>query len=294
MNLAMAMNVNVYEEDEDMDMEYVKTPAKRPYPIAKPLAQRMVHAYSPARPSPLSRILMLNSPDSLDSSSFEGNSSTIDGLPRPGLGVVREEGEEVSVAAIEDLQVDGDLFPPETPLPYQQDEQRGKGKQRMSLAAELGVESPPEVIMAVEDEPPLKKRKTAMGNEHGRSSTTAARGGPNNKPSSSTAARREASAPGGVGTRKASSSSSTINVEKENGGTSRTGAATKDRVQKQTASSTARTMTNGSARGTAPTTRSTTTAARGKPALKSTGAGGGPRRVPKNSVEAPDIGHRKS
>lgn len=37
---------------------------RRPYPIAKPFAPRMIHAYSPVRPSPLSRILQLgNSPD---------------------------------------------------------------------------------------------------------------------------------------------------------------------------------------------------------------------------------------
>ncbi|KAH7914582.1 Afadin and alpha-actinin-binding-domain-containing protein [Hygrophoropsis aurantiaca] len=45
-----------------------KTPPalnRRPFPIAKPLAARMTHAYSPVKPSPLSRILMLaNSPDS--------------------------------------------------------------------------------------------------------------------------------------------------------------------------------------------------------------------------------------
>ncbi|KAJ7117721.1 Afadin and alpha-actinin-binding-domain-containing protein [Mycena epipterygia] len=36
---------------------------RRPFPMAKPFAPRMVHAYSPAKPSPLSRILMLgNSP----------------------------------------------------------------------------------------------------------------------------------------------------------------------------------------------------------------------------------------
>jgi hypothetical protein len=32
---------------------------RRPFPVAKPFAQRMFHAYSPAKPSPLSRILML-------------------------------------------------------------------------------------------------------------------------------------------------------------------------------------------------------------------------------------------
>ncbi|CDO68386.1 hypothetical protein BN946_scf184815.g33 [Trametes cinnabarina] len=42
-----------------------KTPGVRPFPMAKPFAARMIHAYSPAKPSPLSRILMLaNSPDS--------------------------------------------------------------------------------------------------------------------------------------------------------------------------------------------------------------------------------------
>lgn len=35
------------------------TPARRPFPVAKPFANRMSHAYSPAKPSPLSRILML-------------------------------------------------------------------------------------------------------------------------------------------------------------------------------------------------------------------------------------------
>ncbi|KAI6041231.1 Afadin and alpha-actinin-binding-domain-containing protein [Pisolithus marmoratus] len=41
---------------------------QRPFPMAKPLAPRMTHAYSPAKPSPLSRILMLGeSPDSIES-----------------------------------------------------------------------------------------------------------------------------------------------------------------------------------------------------------------------------------
>ncbi|KIJ65501.1 hypothetical protein HYDPIDRAFT_174941 [Hydnomerulius pinastri MD-312] len=41
---------------------------RRPFPMAKPLAPHMTHAYSPAKPSPLSRILMLaKSPDSPDS-----------------------------------------------------------------------------------------------------------------------------------------------------------------------------------------------------------------------------------
>ncbi|KAI0628058.1 Afadin and alpha-actinin-binding-domain-containing protein [Trametes polyzona] len=46
-----------------------QTPGVRPFPMAKPFAARMIHAYSPAKPSPLSRILMLaNSPDSPENS----------------------------------------------------------------------------------------------------------------------------------------------------------------------------------------------------------------------------------
>ncbi|KAG1735884.1 Afadin and alpha-actinin-binding-domain-containing protein [Suillus paluster] len=49
---------------------------RRPFPLAKPLAPHMSHAYSPAKPSPLSRILMLaNSPDSPDGVSEESEDS---------------------------------------------------------------------------------------------------------------------------------------------------------------------------------------------------------------------------
>ncbi|KAI0730564.1 Afadin and alpha-actinin-binding-domain-containing protein [Earliella scabrosa] len=44
------------------------TPVVRPFPMAKPFAQRMIHAYSPVKPSPLSRILMMaDSPESPES-----------------------------------------------------------------------------------------------------------------------------------------------------------------------------------------------------------------------------------
>ncbi|TFK48399.1 hypothetical protein OE88DRAFT_1810308 [Heliocybe sulcata] len=58
------------------------TPAKNLFPVAKPFANRMTHAYSPAKPSPLSRILMLGaSPESPNA-----------GLSPP-LGILREEDE---------------------------------------------------------------------------------------------------------------------------------------------------------------------------------------------------------
>ncbi|KAG5653603.1 hypothetical protein H0H81_011975 [Sphagnurus paluster] len=87
---------------------------RRPFPVAKPFAQRMIHAYSPAKPSPLSRILLLsnspNSPDSLGSTSEDVSSL---------LHPVMEEDERVS--GLEELSAP------------------------ISLAAELGIpESPAE------------------------------------------------------------------------------------------------------------------------------------------------------
>lgn len=313
------------------------TPIKRrPFPIAKPFAQRMVHAYSPAKPSPLSRILMLNS-NSLDTPPLSlSNDSTLDA---PRLGVVREE-EYVSVDAIEDLS--DDVFPelpPETPQ-HQQGRGQGQGKERTSLAAELGVESPPEVIVVEEVavQPPLKERKT--GEMNGRSTTATVRLN-GNKPT--TSAKGAPAAGSGAGTRKTSSTGlsvpsgagvkdrpksrnssdtatgksasngittgaggKTLGVEKENGVASRT---TKAGVKKTsssnaTASSIARAASTGTAtRGATsnkPTTtksnNTTTTTATTKVKISASskpGADAMPRRVPKNSVEAPDIIRRK-
>ncbi|GLB41635.1 putative afadin- and alpha -actinin-Binding [Lyophyllum shimeji] len=95
--------------------------ARRPFPVAKPFAQRMIHAYSPAKPSPLSRILMLgNSPDSLE----------LNGLrPDDTSGLLQPIVEDDCVRGFEEPPA----IPAEPPAPA------------MSLAAELGVsESPPE------------------------------------------------------------------------------------------------------------------------------------------------------
>jgi hypothetical protein len=73
-----------------------ETPSTRPFPLAKPHARNMIHAYSPARPSPLSRILLLaNSPGSPDSIPFtpmsrldersEGDDGMPDESPTPAL-----------------------------------------------------------------------------------------------------------------------------------------------------------------------------------------------------------------
>ncbi|KAF8448876.1 Afadin and alpha-actinin-binding-domain-containing protein [Boletus edulis BED1] len=60
-------------------------PFRRPFPMAKPMAARMTHAYSPVKPSPLSRILMLaDSPDSPESDplhNVDGKDTTPTGCP---------------------------------------------------------------------------------------------------------------------------------------------------------------------------------------------------------------------
>ncbi|KAJ7781898.1 Afadin and alpha-actinin-binding-domain-containing protein [Mycena maculata] len=91
---------------------------RRPFPMAKPFAPRMIHAYSPAKPSPLSRILMLaNSPATPTDDA--GNVS----MP---LEALLEEDE--SAPALADA-----LFPEVPPV------------RQPTLAEELGVsESPPE------------------------------------------------------------------------------------------------------------------------------------------------------
>ncbi|KAJ7580155.1 Afadin and alpha-actinin-binding-domain-containing protein [Mycena floridula] len=108
------------------------TPASsRPFPGLKPFGQsfpqRIIHAYSPAKPSPLSRILMLgNSPPA-----FPGSDS--------GLGpLVESDGEGIE-----------DMFPEMPPAPPEP---------QMSLAQELGIpESPPETPQRPES--PLREKK---------------------------------------------------------------------------------------------------------------------------------------
>ena len=66
---------------------------RRPFPVAKPFVPGMIHAYSPARPSPLSRILMLSdSPLSPPRNSAVSDESL---SPTSGpLAVVLEEAED--------------------------------------------------------------------------------------------------------------------------------------------------------------------------------------------------------
>ncbi|KAJ3745716.1 Afadin and alpha-actinin-binding-domain-containing protein [Lentinula detonsa] len=116
-----------------------------PYPVAKPLATHMVHAYSPVRPSPLSRILLLgNSPESSSSSlniSPEDDSDSDSDSDSRGLveGLVEEE-EEREVENDDGLLV-AELFPPISHSRASSSDDEGG----LTLAQQLGIsDSPPE------------------------------------------------------------------------------------------------------------------------------------------------------
>ena len=64
----------------------ITPPARHPFPVAKPFASRMVHAYSPVKPSPLSRILMMN-----DSPEGFGSGVRLEESPTPMPPVVLED-----------------------------------------------------------------------------------------------------------------------------------------------------------------------------------------------------------
>ncbi|KAF6750793.1 hypothetical protein DFP72DRAFT_504904 [Ephemerocybe angulata] len=105
---------------------------RKPFPVAKPFAMRMVHAYSPAKPSPLSRILML----------ADTPAGGAPPLPAPNLS--------------DGLSLSPDAIPSGQPFFQQQQPQ-------MSLAAELGVsESPPDTPLQ-ETQVPNVVSKPASG-----------------------------------------------------------------------------------------------------------------------------------
>ena len=104
-------------------------PIRRPFPVAKPFAQRMVHAYSPAQPSPLSRILMLaDSPttppkvvpannslspilDSNEDDSQDSLEKAILGVAKPALPVLSPE--DMGCGPPKGLSAQGRVFIPE-------------------------------------------------------------------------------------------------------------------------------------------------------------------------------------
>ncbi|KAI0773249.1 Afadin and alpha-actinin-binding-domain-containing protein [Trametes elegans] len=100
-----------------------RTPGGRPFPMAKPFAARMIHAYSPVKPSPLSRILMLaNSPDSpegprLGSLPESAEDSIEQDAPPPNPEPIRSLAEELGVSEDDDSPLREKQAPPQNAKP---------------------------------------------------------------------------------------------------------------------------------------------------------------------------------
>ncbi|KAL1678883.1 Afadin and alpha-actinin-binding-domain-containing protein [Schizophyllum commune] len=241
-----------------------RTPG-RGYPVAKPLASRMIHAYSPAQPSPLSRILML------------GNSPGSDGDSRPpisALDPLREEDEHAMDEEEDGRGVIDDDDNPFSPMVT---------RKPMSLAEELGVTlSPPS--------PPPAPAPTRDTKGKGRAVAPPSLAG-NKRPLDKENAGD-----------KAKKKKKESRKEKEKDGDKAVAPAAKTKAGasstskssgRETRSSTSKTATAASSRaGSSRETRSK--ASSPPPKLRVTGAGGGPRRVPIDSAEAPKLRPRKA
>ena len=249
------------------------------------------------KPSPLSRILMLNHSPDTPSSEQEGSLS-ITGTRQ--LDVVHEEENEIDNAYSE-----GELIAIQPPQSCQNQgllletpqHQQGPEHRQMSLAAELGVESPPDIVEIVandeeqeREEPSKKKRK--MGNSRNGGRVMLER--ENEKPSTSVGVGTK-KPPVGAGV-KARQKSKTTSSNKAHAGVSRGGGShggvekengdvASRRTGTKSSSSTTTTRTVG-AKSTRTRTKVTVGASsKGGPSMSTAG----PRRVPINSVEAPDI-----
>lgn len=121
-----------------------KTPG-RSFPVAKPPAQRMGHAYSPVKPSPLSRVLMFDS------------ASPPRELPAVSSGNPNDPFDSMAVdASVEKRAPLATLMEEDWAKPL---DDFGKGKEvekEMTLEEELGIS------MEVDPDPPLKARNTPM------------------------------------------------------------------------------------------------------------------------------------
>lgn len=127
----------------------------RAFPVAKPLAQRMVHAYSPVKPSPLSRVLMVDSASPPHERPAVSSGDPDDPFDSVAVNMSVEKRPPLATLMEEDWA---------KPL-----EDLGKGKEvdkELTLEEELGIS------MDVDPDPPLKARNTPMSPRKMKPSTT--------------------------------------------------------------------------------------------------------------------------
>ena len=138
----------------EMQLLSPKSPG-RGFPVAKPLAQRMIHAYSPVRPSPLSRVLMVDSPSPPHGPLAISAENFNDPFDSMAVDTVVEKRAPLATLMEEDWA---------KPL-----EDIGKGKEverEMTLEEELGIS------MEIDPDPPLKVKNTPTSPRKVRPSAT--------------------------------------------------------------------------------------------------------------------------
>ncbi|KAI0769209.1 Afadin and alpha-actinin-binding-domain-containing protein [Irpex lacteus] len=242
---------------------------RRPFPMAKPLAPHMVHAYSPVKPSPLSRLLRLgNSPDSPDAPP----------LAAPTLGTLAEAEDE-----------SGEFSVSPTPAPRLRHTPAPVQQPQMSLAAELGVsedddsgelDSPlRDRVNSVEDLPP--RPTSALGRYH--SAKDKGKGKAKAQPQPSSSSRTRAPAPTAVTEKPRpktrSSTGSAAGASKPKASSSKViGGGVAKKTTRMTRSAAA------SVGGAGPSNSRSATSA--KPTITKSTTRGGPRRVPIGSSQA--------
>ena len=125
----------------------------RAFPVAKPLAQRMLHAYSPVKPSPLSRVHTVDRASPPREPPFISAGNPEDPFDSTAMDTSAERRAPLATLMEEDWA---------KPL-----EDLGKGKEKeMTLEEELGIS------MEVDPDPPLKARNTPTSPRKAKPSTT--------------------------------------------------------------------------------------------------------------------------
>ncbi|EKM50715.1 uncharacterized protein PHACADRAFT_213607 [Phanerochaete carnosa HHB-10118-sp] len=159
-----------------------QTPSRRIFPpnnTGRPLAPHMTHAYSPVKPSPLSRILMLaDSPDSPEEP------------PIPKLGAVLEEAED-DMDFDDDDDEDEDMRGPVSPTPARRNMRLGLAQE---ADADGGMDENEEVEASDAEEVEVLIRNKAKGKEravHVSKPAAPARIAVNAKPSASRTAEAD-------------------------------------------------------------------------------------------------------
>ncbi|KAF9038556.1 Afadin and alpha-actinin-binding-domain-containing protein [Panaeolus papilionaceus] len=217
----------------------------RPFPVAKPFAMRMIHAYSPMKPSPLKEALTLSMSSSTSS---------------PPVQAFKTE--KLLLESLSDSRVDVVIREPSP---------------EMSLAAQLGVESPPDS--------PLQRSNVVQPTAKARRTTK-----------DETAIKKSLALTKDKGKARAEPTSRTASGEKENG-------VTKTRIASTKTMSKLPPMPSMTTKKVSPTSSTETMKVAAKPSSRSTTngattrtkepskpfppmAGGGPKRVV-NGTEVP-------